>query len=182
MKNIIIIIALVLFTCTLQAQVQEKSYDDIFYLGQPSYMYKPSNTELTDFINNRKGLSITLPTSNRIFYTYGNILVDLFVSNRAAKSNFLESQKEFFDYMEAQGTGTTSYSSEIKIINNANVLIVHGVRPIGYCNYYVYATNLNNTKWAGITIDYKLNDKAVAEKIANSILANIRFVEKPMRE
>jgi hypothetical protein len=172
--------ALVLFSCSVQAQEQEKSYDDIIYLGLPSYMNKPNNSELTDFINKRKNLFITLPTSNTIFYTFGNIIVDLSAFNSVRKNNFLESQKEFFDYMEAQGTGTTSYSSEIKIINNANVLIVHGIRPTNYCTYDIYATNLKYNKWASISINYKLSDKAAAEKIAETILANLRFVEKPI--
>lgn len=182
MKNIIIIITILLFSYSLKAQEQEKSYDDIIYLGLPSYLYKPSNTELTNFLNNRKEIIMPLPFQNIIFYISGETFLRLSAFEGFIKSDILEEQKEFFDYMNAQGTGTTSYSSEIKSINNANLLLVHEERPTSYCSYYIIASNTNNNKLAKIVIKYKLTDKVAAEKIANIILANLRFVEKPVRQ
>jgi hypothetical protein len=164
-----------------QAQVQEKSYNDIIYLGLPSYLSKPNNAEITDFIKNREELKIDLPIKNTIYYTYGEIILKLSAFKRSIKSDFLNGQKEFFDYMNAQGTGTISYSSEIKNINNAKVLIVNDNRPFSYCSYYIYAINSSNNKIATVIIDYKLSDKAEAQKIAESILANLRFEEAPLR-
>jgi len=181
MKNLIITTAILFFSYFAQAQEQEKSYDEIVYLGLPSYLYKPSNSEIVDFITSRKGLMYHLPSKNILFYTHNEILLGLSASKRTVKSTYLEGQKEFFDYMNAQGTGTTSYSSVIKNINNARVLIVHEERPTSYCSYYIYATNTNNSKRATIGIDYKLSDKAEAQKIAESILANLRFEEAPVR-
>jgi hypothetical protein len=181
MKKLILTISILLCTILAKAQVQEKSYDDIVYLGLPSYLYKPSNNEITDFIKNSPGLTIPLPFKNLIFYTSGETLIRIVAFKGMVKSTYLEGQKEFFDYMNAQGTGTTSYSSVIKNINNARVLIVHEERPTSYCSFYIYATNTNNSKRATIGIDYKLSDKAEAQKIAESILANLRFEEAPLR-
>jgi hypothetical protein len=180
MKKLILTISILLCISTAKAQEQEKSYDDIVYLGLPSYLKKPSNSEITDFIRNRGDLYIELPTKNSIFYTYGEILIRLQAIKGIIKNNDLEIQKDFFDYMNAQGTGTTSYSSLIKNINNAKVLIVQEERPKSYCSYKIYANNGTNKRMVA-GIKYKLSDKSEAEKIANSILANLRFEEAPVR-
>jgi hypothetical protein len=181
MKKLILTISILLCTILAKAQVQEKNFDGIINFGLPNYLYKPSNSEIVDFITSRKGLMYHLPSKNILFYTHNEILLGLSASKRTVKSTYLEGQKEFFDYMNAQGTGTTSYSSVIKNINNTRVLIVHEERPTSYCSYYIYATNTNNSKRATIGIDYKLSDKAEAQKIAESILANLRFEEAPLR-
>jgi hypothetical protein len=182
MKNLTKTLILLLLSNFAQAQVQEKSYDDIIHIGLPSYIYKPNNADAVNFITNRKDLIYHLPSKNILFYTYNEILICLSATKGTIKSTYLDSQKSFFDYMNAQGTGTNKYSSEIKSINNARVLIVQEERATSYCSFYIYATNGNNNMRSRILLEYKLNDKVAAEKIAETILANIRFVEKPMRE
>ena len=180
MKNLIIIITIMLCSILAKAQVQEKNFDDIINLGLPSYLYKPNNPEITDFIKNRPLLYYKLPINHAVFYTYGEILVYLWANKGIVRNNILEENKKFNDYMNEQGTGTTNYSSEIKNINNAAVLIVHEERATNYCSYNIYAIN-GSSKQARIRIDYKLSDKSEAQKIAESILANLRFEEAPLR-
>lgn len=180
MKNLTLTIVLVFCTLLAKAQIQDKNFDNIINFGLPSYLYKPSNSEISDFIKARTHLFYELSLKHVIFYTHGEILVKLWATNTSiVKNNELEEEKKFSDYINAQGTGATSYSSEIKMINNAKVLIVYEERTNDYSSFYISAINSINKK-ASIRIDYKLNDKAAAEKIAETILANLRFVEKPI--
>lgn len=177
MKNLIIITCLLLVSFFSQAQQQEKSYDDIVYLGLPSYLKKPSNAEIKNFIENRKSLLIEPSIKNIIYYTYGEIVLHYVAYKNSTSNNTLADQKNFYDYMNQQGTGATSYSSEIRTINNNSVLVIQYDNPKTYCGYRIIAINAEKNKRTIIYIDYKLSDKAEAEKIANSILANIKFVE-----
>lgn len=181
MKNLTLTIVLVFCTFLAKAQIQDKNFDNIINFGLPSYLYKPSNSKISDFIKNRTHLFYELSLKHAIFYTHGEILVKLWATNTSiVKNNELEEEKKFNDYINAQGTGTTNYSSEIKIINNAKVLIVYEERSSDYSSYYISAIN-SNSKKASVRIDYKLNDKAAAQEIADTILANLRFVEAPLQ-
>lgn len=181
MKNLIIITAILFVSYFAQAQQQEKSYDDIVYLGLPSYLKKPNNAEIKNFIENRKSLLIEPSTKNVIYYTSGEIILHYVAYKSSTSNNTLADQKNFYDYMNQQGTGATSYSSEIRNINSNNVLVVQYDNPKTYCGYRIIAINAEKNKRTIIYIDYKLSDKAEAQKIADSILANLRFEEAPVR-
>lgn len=177
MKKINLILIGIIFFLNLFAQ--HTPLYDIVNISLPKESQKFTNDQLQTFVAGRSqySQSVDRRKSKGDFYKINTMILQL-NGAKISTPNSLEDTKKSFDEMANFGGNlSTNYTSEIKNINNYNVLIIHHEGQ-NYASYNFYSVSMSNTCILNGKLEYDKTDKSnrvKAAKTLEEILKNMTF-------
>jgi|SRR6185312_9490456 len=178
MKKTVFLMLSVIYSITTSAQQTQLSSS--ISINIPSDAQKLNKNEALaharkKFNNDKIALLSVGQIRDDHVYKIRDILVSLNVSDAKLKVNntYLSDLKKGFDALTKRGNAT-NYTSNLRKINNNNVLITNEIQGnVGYC--YFYCLNANHTREITGALHYSKEDAIEAEAILDQLLNSIKF-------
>lgn len=170
MKTITIFVVCVgMFLISANTFAQNATLNSKTSFSAPQGFIKKTDSEKMMIAKGRQIKAVELPKElNKASYAYGDLLVTLSSSEKAANVDLAKLKKGLDEF----GSGSSTYSSKIVDVNGIKALVIENSAEN---KIRFYATNASGTSLINGLIEFEKENKSKASQILPEILKNIVF-------
>jgi hypothetical protein len=176
MKKLNLLILASLISMVLIAQ--QTSLNNIVTIKLPEGAERLSKEQLIIFIKNKQAYSQDRKNINGEIFKLNTMILQLIPLKGSVSKERLENLKYGLDRLaQMDGMIVSNYTSEIKVINNYRVLVIHDEGE-NWALYNFYSINNSGTCSVNGRLEYDKSDKTnreKAENILNTMLKTMHF-------